>query len=210
MKKIVTIIVVVLTSLFVTLAITILVLGISSAKSKTPIKLFGISYSVVGSGSMEPLIKIGDFILYREIDYDNVKEGDIIVYYSDIFDRMIVHRVILIDNIDGEANIYTKGDANPSADLDIISRSNNNLYGIVIAHFGFLGIGNLVLNFKNIIFVVIGLIFIVMLTKEGFSIYFQIAQMNKKKEMEAKILKEKEILRNEILRELEEKKDEKL
>ena len=51
-----------------------------------------VSWLPVLSGSMAPLLQIGDKVLIRSIKPDEIKFGDIIVFKDD--DRLVVHRVI--------------------------------------------------------------------------------------------------------------------
>ena len=52
----------------------------------------------------------------------NIKEGQIILFEKQ--DRVIVHRVVEIVNIDSEIRYYTKGDANEKNDEGFIVKSN--------------------------------------------------------------------------------------
>ena len=79
-------------------------------------KIGGYSVMKVITGSMEPSIHVGDYVLVKEVDTDTLKVGDVITFYSDdpeIKDMPNSHRIIAI-NPDGSFTV--KGDANPKAD----------------------------------------------------------------------------------------------
>lgn len=78
-------------------------------------KLFGYNPLVVISGSMEPTLKVGGLLYYEEIDINDFKEKDILVY--ELKDHIISHRVI--EHLDN--GFITKGDANNSYDSSIVS-----------------------------------------------------------------------------------------
>lgn len=88
---------------------------ISSTKGRVA-NLFGKSILRVVSGSMEPTIYAGDYILVEKIDCDQLQEGDIITFYSEddsIYGMPNTHRIVSV-NEDG--SFVTKGDANSIAD----------------------------------------------------------------------------------------------
>lgn len=88
---------------------------ISSSKGRVA-DLFGKSILRVVSGSMEPTIYAGDYILVEKIDCDLLQEGDIITFYSEddsIYGMPNTHRIVSV-NADG--SFVTKGDANSTAD----------------------------------------------------------------------------------------------
>ncbi|MFB5598747.1 MAG: signal peptidase I [Nitrososphaeraceae archaeon] len=82
-------------------------------------------FYVVSSGSMIPVLNVGDILVVKDGDsFKNLKIGDIIVFdRPDGADRVIVHRIIDITDRFGEKIIVTKGDANngiiPGTDFPI-------------------------------------------------------------------------------------------
>ena len=77
----------------------------------------GYSVMKVVTGSMEPSIHVGDYILIRETDVEDLKVGDVITFLSDdptIKDMPNSHRITKI-NDDGTFTV--KGDANPTEDV---------------------------------------------------------------------------------------------
>lgn len=72
--------------------------------------LWGYKPLVIISGSMEPILKVGGILYYKEIDTQDYKINDIVVFKSTKY--LISHRIVEITN-DG---FITKGDANKNID----------------------------------------------------------------------------------------------
>jgi signal peptidase len=79
-------------------------------KNRLP-KVFGMAQIIVISGSMEPAINAGDFLIIREETQYTV--NDIITYRDG--NSLITHRVKSIDG----TNLVTQGDANNVADSPV-------------------------------------------------------------------------------------------
>lgn len=116
-------------STVILLFIVILLLSVLSSKfifkDKIP-NAFGYSILRVISGSMEPNIKVGNFVLIKKCQ--SYKKGDIVTFI-DSNKNVITHRIIEIN----KDNIVTKGDAN-NTDDGIIHHSD--IQGKVIYQFG--------------------------------------------------------------------------
>ncbi len=82
-------------------------------------------YDVV-SGSMEPTVPVGSIIYVKEAEPSSIKKGDIIAFQSG--ESIVMHRVV--DNKIVEGTFTTKGDANPSEDMNEVPYAN--LIGIVV------------------------------------------------------------------------------
>lgn len=79
----------------------------------------------IGSGSMSPYINYGDAVLFKHVndnDIDNLKKGDILVFYHD--KKYITHRIIKIYKDDFDISFRTKGDNNKTQDNFIIERKD--------------------------------------------------------------------------------------
>ena len=85
--------------------------------------LWGYKPLVIISGSMEPILKVGGILYYKEIDKNDYKINDIVVFKSTKY--LISHRIVEITN-DG---FITKGDANTSKDDPI---TKNDIVGKVV------------------------------------------------------------------------------
>jgi len=91
--------------------------------------IFKYYFLVVGSGSMEPNINIGDMVLVEKTkQYNNLKIGDVLVYKNS--DKVILHRIVEIKK-DGNSYIFkTRGDNNEGIDAwdiheaDVIGKTN--------------------------------------------------------------------------------------
>ena len=98
-----------------------LIVGIISAKMNGEVpKLFGRSVVKVISPSMGEEIPVGSYVIIKEIKPEDVKEGDIICFYSDdpsIKGYPNLHRVIQAPIQVGDKYEYvTKGDGNSHPD----------------------------------------------------------------------------------------------
>lgn len=79
----------------------------------------------IASGSMSPNINIGDIIIVEKINKNKISKiniGEILVYNKG--NKIIVHRVIEIEELDNKFYFYTQGDANESPDNWVIEESD--------------------------------------------------------------------------------------
>lgn len=73
-------------------------------------ELFGYNLYIIGSGSMEPEIQVGDAILVKKIkDNEQLNKGDVIAFSEN--NLIVVHRIVEIKTSD-EIKYITKGDNN--------------------------------------------------------------------------------------------------
>ncbi len=66
----------------------------------------------VVSDSMEPTFYKGDLVVVKGVDTEDIKVGDIIVFYNPYRNIPVVHRVIKIEKRGSVTYFYTKGDNN--------------------------------------------------------------------------------------------------
>ena len=108
------------TVLLVVLTLIVLFTFISRIMGNTP-SLFGFYVFRVSSDSMEPALKVGDVILVKSVDAEDIKKDDIITYKSKdgtMYDRDVTHRVVTEpEEKNGTYYYQTQGDA-PGAPLD--------------------------------------------------------------------------------------------
>ena len=127
------------------------------------ITIGGIRMFTVATGSMKPVYEVGDVLISKEIEPEEIKVGDDIVYRgkkSSFSGKIITHRVISIDKQeDGNYKIVTKGTANQKEDPEI---NQTQVYGKIIYKVKTLSyIGRITQDiyvFYFIIFVPIGLL----------------------------------------------------
>ena len=124
-KKVITVLGLILFIVIMTLSITIVYKSYSEP-DKIP-AVFGWKPFIVLSGSMEDTIMPGDLILTKEIDTLELKKGDVISFRTNKY-TVITHRIIDIVEDEGERKYYTKGDNNDTADSNIVC--NNQIEGI--------------------------------------------------------------------------------
>lgn len=131
----------------------------------------------VVTGSMDPVYKVGDVVISKEVDPSTIKKGDDVVYLgekNDFKDKIVTHRVIKIEKKDNEYYFTTKGIANDYSDPVI---SSDQIYGKVVYKpvvLSFLsGILNTKLGFYLLIFVPV-----------AFLIFLEILDYIKRKEGE--------------------------
>ena len=120
--------------------------------SNNKVSLGGYSLFTVVTESMVPKYNVFDMIVAKEVDTNDIKVGDDVVYLgkkSDFAGKIVTHEVIKIDKIDGNTYFHTKGIEDPlvSADqimgrvsfkshiLSFISRVVNNIYGFYFVIF---------------------------------------------------------------------------
>lgn len=87
--------------------------------------LFKIHAMAVGSGSMTPNINLGDVVIIEKLkdsEIANLKVGDVIAYEYDR--KIIIHRIIAIENKDGKYIFHTKGDYNDGPDNYEVKQSS--------------------------------------------------------------------------------------
>ena len=76
---------------------------------------------VIGTESMTGSLNVGDAVIYERYENQIIQEGDIIIFTR--YDSRIVHRVVKIEQINGQTRYYTKGDANEAMDTGFITEA---------------------------------------------------------------------------------------
>ncbi|CAG9614924.1 Signal peptidase I W [Bacillus rhizoplanae] len=96
---------------------------ISSKASDSAPTVMGYQFKTVLSGSMEPTFLTGSIIAIEPTkDGSKYKKGDVITFKED--NKLITHRIIDVQNIDGKVFYETKGDNNNGPDLQPVPAEN--------------------------------------------------------------------------------------
>lgn len=90
---------------------------------------------VVATESMTGSLNKGDAVIYEEYDNETIKTGQILVFNSN--GRKTVHRVVDVENVNGQMRIYTKGDANEIKDAGYIT--SKDVVGVLKLKIKYLG-----------------------------------------------------------------------
>lgn len=89
-------------------------------------RLFGVQVFTVLSGSMEPTYQTGSLIYVKDVDYKDLKAGDVITFMLSE-DTVATHRIVEVvpDETDSSILRYrTKGDANDAEDGSLVHYKN--------------------------------------------------------------------------------------
>ena len=152
----------------------------------------GVRSYVIASNSMYPVLKYGDVILVKDIDFEDIKIGDIITFKGKtgtIKDKIITHEVVdIITDEDGDKLLKTKGRANTGFD-PYVDRSQ--VYGKLYYKFIVISfISKIVRNDYGFIFLVL-IPFVVLFILEIYNLYKE-SQRKKLEELVKEQLKELE------------------
>ena len=74
---------------------------------------------VIGSESMTGEYNKGDLVVYERFEDQTLKAGDVLVFLKG--NTRLVHRVVALENVNGQIRYYTKGDANEDLDAGFIT-----------------------------------------------------------------------------------------
>lgn len=92
--------------------------------------VFGYTPTVVISGSMIPALQINSINIVKNCAPWEVTVGDIIVFWSDLVQGNVIHRVVEVKTENGQRKFKTKGDSNLDADPGYVTE--DNLIGKVV------------------------------------------------------------------------------
>ena len=114
------------------IVILMLIAVILQRVTDNSVTIGGYRMFTVATGSMVPQYEVGDILISKEIEPSQIKVGDDIVYRGkegSFKDKVVTHRVISIEQENGEYKIITKGIANQEQDPEI---TDEQVYGKVI------------------------------------------------------------------------------
>ena len=112
---------IIFTLLFVGVLACVIYVMVCNTQGKVA-NIFGRSIMKVVTGSMEPSIHTGDYILIKKTDTSTLKVGDVICFYSEdesIYGMPNTHRIAAVNN---DGSFSTKGDANQTEDEVSVSK----------------------------------------------------------------------------------------
>ncbi len=189
------------TAVFFILCIsTIFEVVLATVEARTP-RFFGYSVSYVPTQSMEPTISAGDYVLFKSTTFEEIVEDDIIVYRS-ASGRFIIHRVI--EKTD--EYIICQGDNNPIADEEYIY--SDMIIGRYISKVAILSIFSGGIN-QNMVYIFLVILFIILIITQLVSIAIK-SQTDALKKKNDQAIKDKEIMLEEMRKQILEEELEKL
>ena len=98
--------------LIIFLTLTFVTMSLMSQITRRPFMVLGYSYGLVQTASMEPDIRVGDFVIMSEVPYDDLNVGDVIAFKS-VAEIVVIHEIIS-EHPDG---FITKGINNNDTDF---------------------------------------------------------------------------------------------
>lgn len=127
-----------LTAIIIALTCYVVISMIVARAQNRPINLFGTSFAIVQTPSMEPEIMAGDMIFFHGCKFSDIEEGDNIVFiagesFGAIRGQSVVHKVLSVTP-DG---LVTKGVNNAKADDEMVTA--DNFIGICTGNSAFWG-----------------------------------------------------------------------
>ena len=129
--------------------------------SNNSVSVGGIRIFTVASGSMVPEYNIGDILVSKKVDAENIDIGDNVTYMGEkgaLKGLIITHKVIKKETKDNNTCYITKGVANSVADPEIIY---DQIFGKVIYKSTLLSMFGKLLNNKIIYYLVFMLVAVV-------------------------------------------------
>lgn len=118
--------------------------------NKTP-NFLGFKTYVIVSGSMVPELEIGDIVIVKTINPEELEENEIISFRKG--QSVITHRIIEIMETDNGREFKTKGDSNNTEDTEVIR--NTEIEGKVIQKIPLIGKFALMLKSKKVIIILV-------------------------------------------------------
>lgn len=144
------------------IVVFMLIVVILQRTSDNSISLEGYRLFTVATGSMEPKYEVGDILISKQVNPNEIQVGDDVVYKGNtgsFEDKVVTHQVVSIREENGEKKLTTKGIANTEEDPEI---DVDQVYGKVIYKVKTLSfIGQMIKNiyvFYFVIFVPIAII----------------------------------------------------
>lgn len=169
---------------FIFLMIFTSIINFISRDDKKRPTFFGYSTLIVVSDSMEPTLRVKEFLILKNIDFNDVEKEDIVSFYYDIkgngVEELVTHRVVNII-YDGEEieRLETKGDKNQWALKEEVYE--HMFEGKIVFNSYFIGAFIYFLISTNILFISIAGFFLFLIVKQVISVIKMIPQIKNKK-----------------------------
>ncbi|WP_025725352.1 signal peptidase I [Acholeplasma granularum] len=160
----------------VMIAITFITSQFLSQITKKPVMILNHSYGLVETNSMEPDILVGDFIIMKKHDYEDLKIGDVIAFES--FNKKIIIHEIISNTPDG---FITKGVNNTEDDLETHGYITEDNYVAKVTWSGLSFIGKYIVNSRLLIIGIIIIFIFAIFIIQIISIMYQILEKQKYK-----------------------------
>ncbi len=136
-------------NIIITLIVILLLLVVLVQKlSNNKMNFGGLSIYTVASGSMDPVYKTKDLILVKEVDPSTLEVGDDVVYLGkkeSVKGKIVTHRIIEVNELNGERKYVTKGIANDIKDPEI---TGDQIIGKVVKKLTLLSLCSHLINNK--------------------------------------------------------------
>ena len=171
--------------------------AVSAANGKVA-SIFGKSIMQVVSGSMEPTIYPGDYILVEKVPFDDLEEGDIITFYSSDSSIMGMPNTHRIAEINEDGSFVTKGDANSSYDETAVT--SDRVIGKYAGKLRFLRWLGSFASLKKIILLTVIVVILIMSVYEAKTI-FRINKMTDEEKEHLRAEKKEKLIREAIEKE---------
>lgn len=104
----------------------IVALAVLLAVALVGVRLVGFQVFTVLSGSMEPAYHVGSLIYVKNVDYTELRSGDVITFMLDE-DTIATHRIVEVVPDETDSSVLrfrTKGDANEAEDGSLVHYKN--------------------------------------------------------------------------------------
>lgn len=146
----------ILYTLFFIVVVLMLIVVIMQRATNNNITIGGVRMFSVATGSMIPVYEVGDILVSKEVEPEEIQIGDDIVYMGEkgsFNGKTVTHRVQSIEKQEeGNYKIITKGIANNIEDPEI---DQTQVYGKIIYKIHILSfLGKLVRNVYTVYFII--------------------------------------------------------
>jgi len=160
--------------IFVTL--TFLTMSVMSQITKRPFMVLGYSYGLVQTASMEPDIRVGDFVIMSDVPYNDLNVGDVIAFKS-VAEIVVIHEIIS-EHDDG---FITKGINNTDTDFMLEGYITETQYLAKVTWSGLSFIGIYLVDQRLLVIGVVVLLIAVIFIIQVMSIIYQILDRQQRK-----------------------------